>query len=577
MAFKIDRHFLSTLPNEPGVYIFKEEGRIIYVGKAKNIKKRVSSYFLKKHDLKTELLSKTVDNIDFIITGSEVDALILEDKLIKKYKPKFNIQLRDNKTYPYLAIDYNLSFPRVYKTRENHRKGVIYYGPFTDIETLNSFLKIAVDFFSLRVCKTKIGDKPKKVCLYYHIGKCPGYCTLSIDESIYLERLQKFKSLILGNRKNVLQELNEKMLEHAQKLEFEKAARIRDLIRFIEKIKSKTIVYFRLKKDIDVIGMFNSGDTFYISVLSFREGYIASKNIIKVKGIDLPDNDIVSQFISRYYIENSPAGIIMSRFEISKTVQKFLSSYHKRVVKIVKPKKSLKLVEIADKNAKHQFIIESNKIKNYKLKETLKLSKDPLTIECFDIATIEGRWTVGSSVRFYLDKPDKSNYRAYNLGDYSSPDDYEMIKILMLKRIGSKRDLPDLMIIDGGKGQLNAALEILNFFFIQIDIISIAKREESIYTKKDIIKLPISSLKLITSIRDEAHRFANVLHDKIRSKRLKYSLLESIKGIGKKRVKELYKKYGSIENILNKKPEDVSKETNIPIDIVKQVFSLYKK
>ncbi|HOJ49985.1 MAG TPA: excinuclease ABC subunit UvrC [Spirochaetota bacterium] len=582
MAFKIKKEFIKNLPTEPGVYLFSKENTIIYVGKAKNLKKRISSYFSKKHnDLKTQLLSQNIDKIDFIITTSEVDALILEDKLIKKHKPKFNIQLKDNKTYPYIAIDYNTLFPRIYKTRENHKKGVIYYGPFTEINILNNLLKIGIDFFGLRSCKTKIKkDKPKKVCLYYHIKKCPGYCTLKIDENEYISNLENFKKLITGNRKALLTELHEKMLKYANNLEFEKAAKIRDTILFIEKIKSSSIIYFKLKKDIDVIGTFTEDKKeYFISILSFRDGVATSKKSIKVKNNLLAEEEMISQVISRYYIENQTPSIILTRIKVNKDIKEYLSKYWGKKVKIITPKKTLKILDIADKNAKHEYILENMQIRNYNLKELLKLSKEPETIECFDIATIEGKWSVGSSVRFYNYKPDKSNYRAYKIGDFEVPNDYEMIQILLLKRIGSKRELPDMIIIDGGKGQLSSALEILNFFFINIDVIAIAKKEEIIYTKNGeeiVLEKTSKILKLITKIRDESHRFANILHDKIRTKRLKTTNLEKIKGIGKKRISLLLGKYGSIENMLKNSPQKISEETGIPLKIAEKIVENIK-
>ncbi len=512
----------KEIPQNSGVYIFKDhQDKIIYIGKAKNLKKRVSSYFQNKdHDQKTRELVLDINDAQFIITDNEVEALILESRLIKENKPKYNIELKQGERYAYIKIT-NEKFARILTARKIDKQGK-FYGPYT-LGTQRSITVRAINkIFKIRTCK----KLPKKECLLYHIGQCTAPCIGAISRQEYNKNVEHAKMLLEGKSRSLLENLHKEMKEASHNLQFEHAKVLRDQLRAIQNISSqeqKVDLIKSYNQDIIAISSFTKEQS--ITMFNISKGVITKKRDFKFEG---EQKDLLDLFLKAYYTKNNiPSEIVIPHLPEDKAILKYLQEISSKKVYFNVPKKGdkLKLLRLAQKNA-YLNLTQSSSLQE--LQDRLKLLEYPRVIECFDISTIQGTATVGSLVYFKDQKADKSNYRRFEIKSVDSQDDFasiaEIVKRRYTRLLQEKKELPNLIVIDGGKGQLHAALKEINKLNIQIDIIGLAKRLEEIYIPglSHAIRLEENSkaLLMLKKIRDEAHRFAITYHRQKRSKKV---------------------------------------------------------
>lgn len=564
------KDILSSLPDSPGIYrYYNREGELIYVGKAKSLKKRVSSYFNKQsqNNRKTEKLVSEIVKIEFTITNSEFDALLLENNFIKQNQPKYNILLKDDKTFPYLCI-LKEHFPRIIYTRKYIPKQGEYFGPYTSVVSMKAVLELVRQLYSIRTCslllsQENIEQKKFKVCLEFHIGNCKGPCEGLQEEASYLEEIAQARNILKGDLSVVEDEFSRRMKEASTALEFEKAALYKHKLELLEKFQTKSLVVNRKLTDIDVITITSSESNAFINYLQIKEGSIIfSKNVEVKKKLDESDEDIlgiVVQELRSTYRSNNPE--VYTNLPLIVKSDEF-----ENVIPQIGDKK--KLVDLSLKNAlylKKEKEIDKEEQKSKKnkvlhiMQENLRLLNYPKIIECFDNSNFQGTNPVASMVRFVDGKPDKKGYRHFNIKTVTGPDDFASMKEIVgrrYKRIMEEESVyPNLIIIDGGKGQLSSACEALQELSLygKIPIIGIAKRLEEIYYPEDSVPLLISkkspALLLIQRIRDEAHRFAITFHRQKRSKSTFITEIESIPGIGKKTADKLLAHFKSVKKI----------------------------
>lgn len=583
---------VSALPTKPGVYMHKNSsGQIIYVGKAKNLRNRVKSYFQVNRpvDAKTKALVRKINDTEVIVVDSEAEAFILEDTLIKKHKPKYNILLRDDKTYPYIRITKE-DYPRVFTTRKIIKDGSKYIGPFTDIGNINRMMKTIRSLFMLRSCDFNINQitiekKKHKICLDYHIKKCEGPCEGLIAKIEYNENIKRAMAILNGKTKEVQKELEDKMHTASENLEFEKAANLRNKLLALNEYSSKQKVVDTDLADRDVIGLARIDDVACTLILKIREGKLIGKRHYIIKNsLEEYDEDIMQRTVERWYIENDfiPLNIYLAAEpRDTEHLTEFLAAKRENSVHIHIPKigEKKQLIEMANKNALHiikEFNLAVEKREQsiprpvISLQRDLRLDKPPRRIECFDNSHIQGSELVSSMVVFENGKPKKSEYRKYKVQNVGKNDDFAAMRETIERRYSrlkkemaeGKADAPDLIIIDGGKGQLSSAKKILDDLGLKLNVIGLAKRLEEIYFpgNSEPLMLPrtSSSLKLVQALRDEAHRFAITFHRLLRDKRTLSTELTNIKGIGKETAMKLLNQLGSVKTIMIAKDEDLS-------------------
>jgi len=603
----------KSLPNEPGVYLFLDRNNnIIYIGKAKNLRKRVNQYFLKTHysdpyyEEKIQELVKNIANVEFIVTENEKEASILENIQIKKHQPRFNVFMRDSKTYPWVAIFYSEEYPRIRVIRgpEKYSKENLFLGPYTDKKEIIRILRDLRKLFPYCSCKKKIKLRTRP-CLYYQLKLCPGPCIGAISKENYRDNIKKIELFLKGETTQLKQQVRENMKAAANKLDFEVAAFWRDKLHAIDHSTSTQNVILDSNENKDIIGYHNDKDQQYIAVIiiHIREGRIINRSsfLISLKEKIFIKNETLSSIISQFYQNISqkvPDTIIIPELFNEIEVVKQILEEHNPKIKIRTPLEAeFGLLRIANKNAKVMVnqAIEMETIKRKaeeKLLKALEDAKDlfilpaiPRIIEGFDISNIEGKDATGSMVYFLEGKPYKKYYRHYNIRSKLTPDDVGMMKEVIKRRytmlLERNYSLPDLILVDGGKGQLNAAHSVLEDLGIDgIPIIGLAKKFEEIYVpdKKDPINLPMNSplLELFQQVRDEAHRFAVRLHKKRRIKRITGSKLDDIKGIGPTTRNKLLTHFGSLANIKKASQEEISQVvgTNLAKTIIKELKNL---
>ena len=594
----------KTIPEEPGVYqFFNKENNIIYVGKAKNLKKRVSSYFQKSiKSRKTINLVKNIDKIEHAVVYSESDALLLENSLIKKNQPKYNILLRDDKTYPWICVK-NERFPRIYLTRKVTSDGSEYFGPYTNVKYVYILLNLINNLYPIRSSNYNFSpNKLKKinVPIFLNIYKKKGQSIIlnfsyekakdSLSEENYNENISSIKKILKGNLKDVRNLLKERMLEFSKRLQYEDAQKIKENLLLLENYQSKSTVVSNKLNNIDVFSIVSDSEYAYTNYLQIAHGRIIRfQNKEIKKKLDEKDTDILSLVIidSRERFKSN-SNTIISNYNLSNEIN----------TKFIVPKlgDKMKLLNLSIKNAK-SFRVErlkqvqildpekhSNRILN-QLKIDLKMENIPSHIECFDISNIQGTNTVAACVVFINAKPSKSNYRKYNIKSVSGPDDFASMQEVVFRRyrrlIDEKKSLPQLIIIDGGKGQLSSALKSLKKLNIEskVTIVGIAKRLEEIYFPGDSIPLYLNkkseSLKIIQNLRNEAHRFGIEFHKSKRIKNAMSSIFDNIDGIGEKTKNKLLKKYKSL-SIIKKLSFDEIKE-EIGSDKAKKILNALEK
>ena len=570
---------LSSLPSNPGVYQFYDvEDKILYVGKAKNLKKRVSSYFNKNHEIgKTRVLVKKIRSIRHIVVPTESDALLLENNLIKKYRPRYNVLLKDDKTFPWICIKRE-KFPRIFPTRKFIKDGSEYFGPYTSMKTVHTLLDLIKSVYPLRTCNydlssEKIAAEKYKVCLEYHLGNCKGPCEGYQMEEDYNRQIQEIREIIKGNFKSSLHYFRTQMTSLAQDMKFEEAQLIKDRIDVLENYQVKTTIVNPKINNVDVFTIISDEVFAYVNFLQLAHGSIIRSHTMEIKKkLDETDMDLLQLAIIEIRQRfNSYSTEIYVPFTVA------LESHLKVVVPKLGDKK--KILELSERNAKYfrqdRFkqikIIDPDRHTNRimgQMKKDLRLSTEPRHIECFDNSNIQGSHPVAACVVFKDGKPSKKEYRHYNIKTVEGPDDFASMEEVVFRRykrlLEEEQPLPLLIVIDGGKGQLSSALKSLDMLGLRgkIAIIGIAKRLEEIYFPEDPIPLYLDkkseSLKIIQQLRNEAHRFGITFHRNKRSKAAINSELESIEGVGEKTVQELLKNYKSVKRIKEASLEDLA-------------------
>jgi excinuclease ABC subunit C len=583
---------IQNLPQLPGVYQFKDStGKVIYVGKAKNLKNRVKSYFIKTQPTnpKINALVSKISDVEVIVTPSEVEALILEANLIKKLKPRYNVSLRDDKSYPYIVIT-NEPFPRVFSTRRIKSDGSRYFGPYTDAYSLKQTLKLIRDVFMVRSCKYYIDDevirrKKIKVCLDYHIKKCGGPCEGLVSREEYNKMIEQVAQLLNGKIDKLVEHLREQMEKLAQELRFEEAAVLRDKIKALEIYTSKQSVVSIEPVDRDIFAVAIEDEDACGVLFKVRDGKLIGSQQFFMTGAGYKGEDeVIETLLTQYYLSSDyiPSEILIPQsIEESNSIEKWLADRKGMPVKIRAPENDdeARLISMCKVNAKYhldEFRIQKMKAREEfapnvlrQLQKELRLDRLPRRIECFDISNIQGSDIVASVVVFENGKPKKSEYRKFKIRSVSDkPDDFasmfEVIQRRYSRVLSEGGKMPDLIVVDGGKGQLSSAIKALeNLGVKEQPIIALAKKFEEIYFPgvDQPQSLPKSSpaLHLLQRIRNEAHRFAITFHRDVRAKRTFSTKLLEVKGIGEKRAKILLSKFGSIEGIKQAPIEELEK------------------
>ncbi|MBQ4913152.1 excinuclease ABC subunit UvrC [Maribacter sp. MMG018] len=571
---------LKSLPNSPGVYQFYDkDGKILYVGKAKNLKKRVSSYFTKNHEYgKTKVLVKKINSIKHIVVPTETDALLLENNLIKEYRPRYNVLLKDDKSYPWLCIK-NERFPRLFLTRRVIKDGSEYFGPYTSMKTVRTLLEIIKSVYPLRTCnydlsKEKIENGKYKVCLEYHLGNCKGPCEGLQSTESYDRQISEIREIIKGDFKSSLHYFKNEMKALASEMRFEEAQRIKEKIEVLENYQVKSTIVNPKIDDVDVFSIVSDDTYAYVNFLKLSHGSIIRSHTMEIKKkLDETDEELLQLAIVE----------IRQRFNsLSKEIYLPFRVLVDPSLKMTIPKLGDKkrLIELSERNAKFFRQERFNQIKILdpdrhtnrimaQMKIDLRLSSEPRHIECFDNSNIQGSNPVAACVVFKDGKPSKKEYRHFNIKTVVGPDDFASMEEVVFRRykrlLEEDEPLPQLIVIDGGKGQLSSALKSLDILGLRgkIAIVGIAKRLEEIYFPGDSVPLYLDkkseSLKIIQHLRNEAHRFGITFHRNKRSKAAINSELESIGGIGEKTAKELLKRFKSVKRIKETGIEDLSK------------------
>lgn len=605
---------LKMLPSKPGVYLMRNgAGQVIYVGKAVSLKNRVRSYFQhsRNHSAKTVSMVGQIATIDYILTDSEVEALILENNLIKEHNPKYNIRLRDDKTYPYIKVTEQEDFPRIYPTRRLSRDGARYFGPYTNVEAMHETVRLLKRIFPLRDCRKPL--KPEaavRPCLNYHIGKCAGPCSMKINADSYRKMVEKVEAFLEGKHEFILKDLRKDMEEAAESLDFEKAAELRDQITSVEKIiEHQKITSTKSDNDQDVMAIAVKDTLACVQVFLVRDGHMVGREHFYLDGVsDDSPGEILKAFVEQYYAESPfvPKEIIIpTDVEELEDIVGWLSEKRGSKVVFHVPKRGdkLRLVEMGMRNAEMllsqaelKMNLEGTRIQEAleMLADYIKLPQPPNRIEAYDISNIQGTETVASMVVFEGGKPKKSDYRRFKIKTVEGPNDFASMAEVISRRFTKALDLgedeeaakfgalPDLVLIDGGKGQLSSARrEMSALGFDWIPTVGLAKDFEYIFTpdSSDPVILPRDSqaLYLVQRIRDEAHRFAITYHRSLRGRSQVKSVLDEIPGIGKKRRLALLREFGSVDGIRKAKLSQLAKVDGMTKDVAKRVYDLLHK
>ncbi len=527
---------INSLPDEPGVYFLKDDKKnIIYIGKARSIKKRVQSYLRLTTDPKVKNIVNETTDIDFTLTASEKEAAFLENNFIQQYQPKFNLKLKDDKSFPYVKITLQDRFPGIYLTRRVEYDGAKYFGPFSPAYQARNIIQIICKYFNLRTCKEKIPGNRKRSCLDYDLKLCSAPCINSISESDYRKNVKNSILLLEGKTEDLLKIIKQKMERASKNLEFEQAAFWRDFFNTIEHIKIKPVFISVEQENMDIIGFARENENIAFYVFIKRKGkVIRSQEQFFRQRESVQDETVIKNFLKKYYNKNKlpPPKILLSVMPESKDkLSRFLSSWRKNQTHIMIPKrgKNKKIIDLANANAHN--LLKKNKERTpalEKLKSIVSLDKIPAHIEGLDISNTGGDESVGSIVVFKNGIPSKKDYRKFKIKNIKTPDDISCLKEVLTRRysriLRENKELPDLILVDGGKGQLNASLNAMNKLGIHsVPVISLAKKEEVVYSPhhKNGLKLDKTShvLKLLQNIRDESHRFALSFHRKRREKK----------------------------------------------------------
>jgi len=571
---------LENLTTGPGVYLHKDvEGNVLYVGKARNLRNRVRQYFQKSRSVEPRIdrmLARATD-LEIIVTDSEVEALILEANLIKKLKPRYNVNLKDDKSYPYIVIT-NEPYPRVFVTRRIIRDGSRYFGPYTDVKNVRAALKSIRDIFMIRSCNYLIDDdvikkRKIKVCLDYHIKKCEGPCEGLVSYKKYNAMIDQAARVLEGKTETLIKSLREEMERLAAEMKFEEAAVLRDRIKGLEAYSERQKAVGLDQIDRDIVAFASEGDDACGVIFKIRDGKMIGRQHYYMSNVDQkPEAEVLETLMQQYYLEADyiPKEVLLpAQLENAEAMQLWLSGKRGETVALMSPREGeeAKLVRLSKSNA--QFLLDELKVQRMKradyvphavkaLQRDLRLPTLPRRIECFDISNIQGSDSVASMVVFVDGKPKKSEYRKFKIKSVSGPDDFASMREVTERRysrlLDERSGFPDLIMVDGGKGQLSAAVDVLaKLGLTDQPIIGLAKRLEEVFipgkSDPELIPKTSSGLRLLQQLRDEAHRFAITYHRVLRAKRTLQTELDLIEGIGKKRAKELLEAFGSVQGV----------------------------
>ncbi|MBQ9635608.1 MAG: excinuclease ABC subunit UvrC [Acidaminococcaceae bacterium] len=595
MSDKIEKA-LAVLPNKPGVYLMHDRnGRVIYVGKAKNLNNRVHSYFREsgRHSVKVTTLTSHVEDIETIMTDSEIEALILECNLIKKYRPRYNIMLKDDKTYPYLKLTLQEAFPRMYITRKVVRDGARYYGPYPDVGALRSTVKLLRSLFPVRNCRNMNQERP---CLQYHIKRCLAPCTGKVDPQEYGELVNSISMVLDGKTQELRRNLKQSMQEAAENYEFEQAARYRDQLQAVNRLEESQKAVLE-GGDMDIVGYAADDFNVCLQVFFVRGGKLIGRKDFMLPADGEDEAEVIAAFLKQYYNEEDiflPKEILVSRLPEEAELlllQQWLSDRAERKVTVSVPKRGdkAKLLQLACDNAlkliqekerKGKLQQQSEEDTAEALQRIVGCNRPLARMDCFDISHNQGSETVSSMVVFRYGAPSKKDYRHFKLqSTEGKPDDFKSMQETVYRRYKDYEDLPDLIIIDGGKGQLNAALHVIRGLGLDIRVISLAEKNEEIFlegqSESIYLERESPALHLIQYIRDEAHRFAITYHRKRLRKKNLVSVLDNIAGIGPARRKALWKAFTTLEAMKEATEEELAAVEGMNRPAAQKVYEFF--
>ncbi len=606
---------VKSVPDSPGVYLWKgESGEVLYVGKAKSLRKRMKQYVLGQDERqKIPVMMERVASYDYVVTATEVDSLVLEKNLIKQFDPPYNVDYRDDKSYPFIALTTADPFPALKFTREKRRPGTAYFGPYTDARAARATIEAVRKVYPICVSQcvewrrltARGGEPTDRPCFDYNVGRGPGPCVGAISGDQYAERVKQVASFLSGKHAGVAAELEERMREAAADLDFEQAARFRNRLEAIRVLEQRQRVVFGTPVDADVVGMFREETVAGVHVFVVREGRVLVGNeFVLDKGLDVPMKELVHGFLLRYYDEVShiPAEIVLPELpDDADTVEAWLSDLRGRRVRLRVPQRGEKrdLLAMAQDNARHtlmrfkvrtRYDDERLNLALAQLESALALPAPPLRIECYDISTLHGRHSVGSMVVFANGRPDSSSYRRFRVRqDAPESNDVAMMAEVIRRRFAPERladdrfgSRPGLVIVDGGKPQLSSARAVLAELGIDdIPVVGLAKREEELFVPgfEAPVVLPAgsASLYLLKRVRDEAHRFAITYHRELRGKAMTASVLDDIPGVGPKRKKALMKAFGSVKRLRAAEVDEVAAVPGITRDIAEEIVAVVRQ
>ena len=620
------REQVDQVPTDPGCYLWKDgAGKVIYVGKAKNLRARMRQYVTLQDDrAKIPLMMQVVRSFDYIVVENEHEALVLERNLIAQYRPYFNVDFKDDKSYPYIAITESDTFPAIKYTREKHKKGTRYFGPYTDsyaarqtIETLRKVVPICsatcVEWKRAKRLLEKDPDgaavanlllaKKGRPCFDYHVGKGPGVCVGAIDTVSYAKNVRQVENFLRGNRSEIVSELKDQMQEAAADLDFEKAARLKSRLTSLSDLDDRQQVTFPTSVNIDLIGIYREETISAACVFVVREGRtIRSVEFILDKGLDVSEEELVSGFLKRYYDETAdiPAEV---NLPIDLLDAEVLSEWltqkrgHNCVLHHPQRGEKFRLLQMASANARHalmRHMIRTGYADDrtnqalLQLESALALDAPPLRIECFDISTLHGNFTVASMVVFTNGKADKSQYRRFKIrAELDEANDFVSMTEVLGRRYSPERmaderfgSRPDLLVVDGGKPQLTAASNQLNELGLDIPVCGLAKSDEEVFVPWDdtpiVLPTGSASLYLIKQVRDESHRFAITFHRELRDKAMTVSVLDEIPGVGPKRKKDIMRHFGSFKRLKAASVEDISQVKGVSVNLAETIYEELK-
>ena len=620
------REQVDQVPTDPGCYLWKDgSGKVIYVGKAKNLRARMRQYVTLQDDrAKIPLMMQVVRSFDYIVVENEHEALVLERNLIAQYRPYFNVDFKDDKSYPYIAITESDTFPAIKYTREKHKKGTRYFGPYTDsyaarqtIETLRKVVPICsatcVEWKRAKRLLEKDPDgaavanlllaKKGRPCFDYHVGKGPGVCVGAIDTVSYVKNVRQVENFLRGNRSEIVSELKDQMQEAAADLDFEKAARLKSRLTSLSDLDDRQQVTFPTSVNIDLIGIYREETISAACVFVVREGRtIRSVEFILDKGLDVSEEELVSGFLKRYYDETAdiPAEV---NLPIDLLDAEVLSEWltqkrgHNCVLHHPQRGEKFRLLQMASANARHalmRHMIRTGYADDrtnqalLQLESALALDAPPLRIECFDISTLHGNFTVASMVVFTNGKADKSQYRRFKIrAELDEANDFVSMTEVLGRRYSPERmaderfgSRPDLLVVDGGKPQLTAAINQLNELGLDIPVCGLAKSDEEVFVPWDdtpiVLPTGSASLYLIKQVRDESHRFAITFHRELRDKAMTVSILDEIPGVGPKRKKDIMRHFGSFKRLKDASVEDISQVKGVSVNLAETIYEELK-